>query len=338
MTAPSAGKVRVGVDIGGTFTDFIVLAQDSGRFRIGKRLTTPGDPSRAVLDGLADILQQQALQPGDVSVVVHATTLVTNTVIERTGAAVGLIATQGCRDVLEIGTESRYDLYDLFLRMPEPLVPRYLRKTIEERLGPGGVVLRPLARASAERAIRELLDEGVEAIAVALLHSYADPVHELQVLDLVREQSATIPVTLSSALIPEIREYERTLAAVMNAYVQPKVRDYIARLTAGLELLGVGAPLYVMQSNGGLTIPDRVVESPVGIIESGPAAGAVIATYAGRGNRIGAAGLRSTWAARPRRRASSRRARRRSPSISRSRGSSVSKRGADSRYASRRSN
>ena len=274
--------VRVGVDIGGTFTDFIVLSESSGEFYIGKRLTTPDDPSRAVLEGLQDLMQRHELQPERLAVVVHATTLVTNTVIERTGAKIGLITTQGIRDVLEIGPESRYDLYDLFLRAPEVLVPRRLRKTVEERIGPGGVVSTPASDASIEAAVRELLEAGVEAIAVCLLHSYANPSHEQRVLEIVRGLNPDIPVTLSSSLLPEIREFERMVATAINAYVQPKVHGYLARLTTGLQRMGINAPLYIMQSSGGLTIPAQVTAAPVTIIESGPAAGAVYASYFGR--------------------------------------------------------
>ena len=281
-TGANSGLVRIGVDIGGTFTDFIVLSGSTGAFVIGKRLTTPADPSEAVLSGLADLMHRHALRPEQLEVVVHATTLVTNTVIERTGAKTGLITTHGFRDVLEIGTESRYDLYDLFLRAPDVIVPRHLRKTVEERVGPGGTVLVPASDDSIRAVIGELLDASVEAIAVCLLHAYANPAHERRVLALVEEMAPGLPVTLSSALLPEIREYERMVATAINAYVQPKVRGYLGALTAGLERMGIAAPLYIMQSSGGLTVPSQVAEAPVAIIESGPAAGAVYASYFGR--------------------------------------------------------
>jgi len=274
--------MKVGVDIGGTFTDFVLTTEAQGRLVIGKRLTTPEDPSRAVLDGLHELLERVGRPPGDLEVVIHATTLVTNTVIERTGAKVGLITTAGFRDVLEIGNELRYDLYDLFMRMPEPLVPRWLRRGVGERTAPDGTILAAVDPADAQAVIRGMIADGVEAVAVCLLHSYANPAGERAVREAARAVDPDLPVTLSSELLPEIREFERTLATVINAYVQPRIRGYVGRLTQGLAALGIPAPLYIMQSSGGLTTAEQAAHAPVAINESGPAAGAICAAHIGR--------------------------------------------------------
>ena len=278
--APGA-RVRVGIDIGGTFTDFVLTGRDKARILIGKRLTSSEDPSAAVLAGLSELLQRVDCHPADLDVVIHATTLVTNTVIERTGACVGLITTQGFRDVLEIGNELRYDLYDLFMRMPEPLVPRYLRMGVSERTTANGGVLHPLDEVKAQQLVREMRAAGAEAIAVSLLHSYANSANEQAMRRAIETVDPQMPVTLSSELLPEIREYERTLASVINAYVQPKIRSYASRLSAGLRELGVRAPLYIMQSSGGLTTVMQAGRAPAALIESGPAAGAICAARVG---------------------------------------------------------
>ncbi|MES2999496.1 MAG: hydantoinase/oxoprolinase family protein [Pseudomonadota bacterium] len=278
----AAPRLQVGIDIGGTFTDFALLAQPGDRLLIGKRLTTPSNPAVGLLQGLQDLLKEHSLQPRDVEFVVHATTLVTNTVLERNGAKVGLLATEGFRDILESGTEHRFDIYDLMIRLPEPLVPRRLRLPIEERVAVDGAVLRKLSKESVVRAAEIFKTEGVEAIAVSLLHSYANPAHEQEIAGLLEDLLPGVPVTLSSQLLPEIREYERTLTTVINAYVQPRVRDYLQKLKDALAELGVATPLYVMHSAGGLMSASQASRKPIWINESGPAAGALCAAHFGR--------------------------------------------------------
>ena len=274
--------VHVGVDVGGTFTDLVLVDKRRNRIFTGKLLTTASDPSVAMLEGIDRILKDADINISEVEGVVHGTTLVTNTVIERKGAKVGLLTTRGFRDVAEMGREIRYDLYDLFLEKPEPLVPRYLRREVDERVGPDGEILKPFDVDGFKVELQYLLDQNVEAIAICLLHAYRNPAHERLARDLIQAQCPHIPVTLSSDVAPEIREYERGNTAVVNAYVQPLMKDYLARLASELNQKGMQGSLAVMLSGGGITTVEHAQRQPVHLIESGPAAGATAACiYAG---------------------------------------------------------
>jgi N-methylhydantoinase A len=269
----------LGSDIGGTFTDFALLDESSGEIRIHKRLTTPSDPSAAVAAGIA-AFDAQRLR--DVGTHVHGTTLVINAVIERKGARTGLITTSGFRDVLAIGREKRYDAYDLRISFPEPLVPRQRRMEIRERLHASGRVLEALDAASVRAALSALLEQGIESLAVSLLHAYRNPAHELAVRAIVAEMAPDLPVSLSSRVLPEINEFERTSTTVVNAYTQPITRRYVDRLAERQREAGIGGELFLMRSSGGVTSAAVAREFPVQVIESGPAAGALGAAHYAR--------------------------------------------------------
>jgi N-methylhydantoinase A len=272
-------RYRVGVDIGGTFTDIFLLAEESGAVAIGKVLTTPHDPAVAVLNGLRDLLREQGIAPAAVHHLVHGTTLITNAIIERKGAKTGLITTKGFRDALEIGRERRYDIYDISLENPEPLVPRFLRREVTERLDNTGNVLTPLDPDEALAVIRGLVNDGVEALAVCLLHSFRNPVHELLIKKLVADHFPYLACSVSCEVIPEIREYERTSTTVANVYVKSLAQRYLHKLNADLRALGVSRDIFIMLSNGGITSCDVAGEYPIRLIESGPAAGALAASF-----------------------------------------------------------
>ncbi len=279
MTQVPGKTTRIGVDVGGTFTDFVMVDEARDLIFTGKRLTTPGDPSVAIIEGTERLLNEAGTKIGAVDSIVHGTTLVTNTVIERKGARVGLITTKGFRDSLEMGGEIRYDLYDLFLERPEPLAPRYLRVEVDERIDAEGKVLRPLSRDDVRAAAEKLLREGVEAVAVCFLHSYRNDSHERLAREVMQEMAPGLPMCISSEVAPEIREYERASTAVANAYVLPLMRDYLARLETRLREMGLNGTLYVMLSGGGITTIQSAQQFPIRLIESGPAAGAMGATF-----------------------------------------------------------
>jgi N-methylhydantoinase A len=275
-------SARLGVDVGGTFTDLVVVDESTGSLRVGKVLTTPKDPAHAVEAGIAALLAETGVAVADVRAVVHGTTLATNALIERKGARTALLTTAGFRDAVEIRHEGRHDMYDLFIEPPAPLVPRHLRREIPERLLADGTVLRPLDEAAARRVIRGLLDEGVEAVAICLLHAYVNPAHERRLAEIARELSPTLPVCCSSEVVPEIREYERSSTTAANAYVGPMVARYVADLEARLAERGVPGQLYIMQSSGGIALPATARRLPIRLVESGPAAGALAAAQAAR--------------------------------------------------------
>jgi N-methylhydantoinase A len=271
----SAGAARLGVDIGGTFTDLALAA--GGRLHTLKVLTTHEAPERAVLAGLDAILAEAALPPAAIGVTIHGTTLATNALIERKGALTALVTTEGFRDTLEIGTESRFEQYDLFLDKPPPLVPRRLRLPVPERLAADGRVLLPLDAASVEALVPRLRDEGVEAIAIGFLHSFVNPAHEEQAAEILERALPGVPVTLSCRVSPEMREYERFSTACANAYVQPRIAAYLGRLEQALRARGLAGPLYLMLSGGGITDVATAARFPIRLVESGPAGGAVFA-------------------------------------------------------------
>ena len=271
---------RIGVDVGGTFTDFVLHDPARNLVATGKRLTTPDDPSEAIVAGIARLLEETGLKPGDLHSIVHGTTLVTNTIIERTGCKVGLLTTDGFRDSIEIGRETRYDLYDLFLEAPPTLVPRHLRLEVPERLDVQGNILLPLDEAALIVAARQLVEvEKVEALAIGFLHAWRDPRHERRAAEVIRGLYPDLPMTLSSAVAPEIREFERISTACANAYVQPRMQRYLAKLEASLAAMGVTGALYVMLSGGGIASVQEAKDYPIRLIESGPAAGAMAASW-----------------------------------------------------------
>ena len=269
------------VDIGGTFTDLLLLDLDRERSHAGKVLTT-ADPAIGVLRGTRALLAQAGVAPETVARVIHGTTLVTNALIERRGARTALLTTAGFRDALEIGTEGRYDIYDLGLVKPEPLVERRLRLEVPERMNAAGAVLRPLEVAALERICAVLREQAIEAVAVCYLHSYANPAHEAATAEVLRERLPDLPVTLSHRVAPALREYQRTSTAVANAYVQPLAAGYLRRLQEGLGAAGIGAPLHVMLSNGGTATVDTAADFPIRLVESGPAGGALAGAFWGR--------------------------------------------------------
>lgn len=269
--------LRLAVDIGGTFTDIVL--ETAERRLTWKLLTTPAAPEEAVVEGSRHVLKEAGARFADIGVFLHGTTLATNALIERKGAKTALIATEGFRDVIEIADEGRYDQYDVFIDKPKQLVPRALRFTVPERLDVHGVVRLPLDEAAVRAMARRLLDEGVEAVAIALIHSYANGAHEARIRDILAEMAPELAVTLSSEVCPEMREYERTSTAIANAYVQPMMAGYLTRLERRFAEEGFTAPIQLMTSGGALTTLDTAARFPVRLIESGPAGGAILAAH-----------------------------------------------------------
>ena len=281
----SGDRFRVGLDIGGTFTDFVLLDRESGEIRLHKCLTTPEDPASGSIDGLGELLAEAGLKMADLDALVHGTTLVTNTLIERRGARVGLLTTQGFRDILEMGTEQRYDIHDLFLKFPEPLVPRGLRREVDERISRDGDVVIPLDLEQARAEVGRLVESEVEAIAVCLLHSYKNPAHEAALGRLIAAEHPGLAVSLSSAVQPELREYDRVSTTVANAYVQPLMARYVRRLVHALDERGFRGRFHLMHSSGGLVAPGAAEAFPVRFLESGPAGGGMATAYFGSRRR-----------------------------------------------------
>ena len=277
----SRGSYRVGLDIGGTFTDLVLLDEATGGLRLHKILTTPEDPARAALAGLEEICAAAGVAVSDVTVLVHGTTLVTNAIIERRGARTALLTTRGFRDILEMGKEQRYDIYDLFLRFPDPLVSRRHRLEIDERTAADGEVLTPLDRGGLRRLAERLAADGVEAVAVSFLHAYRNPANERAALEVIREAAPRLAVSLSSDVVPEIREYERTCTTVCNAYVQPLLDRYVGRLESTLSERGFTGRFTLMQSTGGAAAPETARRFPIRLLESGPAGGALVSAFFG---------------------------------------------------------
>ncbi len=274
------GSVRLAADIGGTFTDVVLEVAAAGaeplRFT-AKVLTTPRAPADAVLEGVEVVLAAGGIDATDVDLVVHGTTLATNALIERRGATTALLTTEGFRDSVAMAHENRFEQYDLAMQRPEPLVPRHLRLGVPERLAADGEVLIPLDTAAVRRLIPTLQANDVTSVAVGFLHSFVEPSHERQVRDVLAEELPEVSVTLSSDVCPEIREYERLSTACANAYVQPLMATYLSDLDRRLAKLGISAPLLLMLSNGGLCTLETAITAPVGLIESGPAGGALLA-------------------------------------------------------------
>ena len=275
----SGQAYTLAIDIGGTFTDVVLRDQVSGNLDVAKVLTQYPDPSVGVLEGAKQVLDK--IDPQAISRAIHGTTLVTNTLIERKGAKVGLITTAGFRDALEIGREGRYDIYDLFLKLPEPLVERRLRLEVRERLYARGEVMTPLNEDDVVEACRVFKCENIESVAVVFLHAYVNPEHERQAAEIVRRQLPGVSLSVSHEVAAELREFERTSTTVANAYVQPLVQEYLSGLEGGLQKLGVEAPLHIMLSNGGSCAVDTAMRFPVRLVESGPCGGALAAAHYG---------------------------------------------------------
>ncbi|MCY3987329.1 MAG: hydantoinase/oxoprolinase family protein, partial [Gammaproteobacteria bacterium] len=269
MTEP----LRVGVDIGGTFTDLVMIDSRNGAVFNEKVLTTPQDPSIGALEGLKKILGRNGARPDQVGHLIHGTTLVANAIIERRGARVALVATAGFRDILEIGTEWRYDTYDLFMELPRPLVPRHLRFEVPERMGPRGEVIQALDEEAARATAREIASAGVDAVAISLLHGFRNPAHERRIREIILGEAPDLAVCISSEVMPEIGEYERTCTTVCNAYVLPVFDRYLNRLNSGLRRMGIDKDLYLLLSDGGTVHQSTAASHPIRLVQSGPAGG-----------------------------------------------------------------
>jgi N-methylhydantoinase A len=278
MPAP----LSLGIDIGGTFTDTVIFDPSTGQGRIGKVSTTPDDPAEGAVDGVQRLLAAHDIAPARIGRVVHATTLFTNALIERKGARTGLLTTAGFRDTLEIGRERKYELYDLFIEMPRPLVKRAWRREVTERLAPDGAVEAPLDVTALLGEAAALVADGVESLAVVFLHAYANPVHERMAAEALAQRFPGLSVSLSSDIAPEIREYPRASTTVANAYVRPLAERYLDRLETRLGGLGITCGCFLMLSSGGLTHVAEAKRAPVQLLESGPAAGALAGAWFGR--------------------------------------------------------
>jgi N-methylhydantoinase A len=273
-------SARLAVDIGGTFTDLAL--EHGGRRVTAKVLTTPEAPERGVMAGVRTILGQAGLAPSDIAILIHGTTLATNAVIERKGARTALVTTQGFRDVLAMGNESRYDQYDLNIVLPEPLVPRHLRLPVAERLDNTGRVLLPLDEAGVRALVPVLKRHAVESIAVGFLHSFVNPAHEKRAAEILAAELPGVPVSLSCEVSPEMREWERFSTTAANAYVQPLMARYLTKLAEELKGMGLSAPVFLMLSGGGLTTIETACRFPIRLVESGPAGGAIFSAHVAR--------------------------------------------------------
>jgi N-methylhydantoinase A len=269
--------IRLGVDIGGTFTD-VVLESGQKSFST-KVLTTYAAPEDAIIDGLHQVCEKAGIAPSDIGQIIHGTTLATNALIERRGAKTALITTEGFRDVIEMRTESRFEQYDLNLELPEPLLPRQMRFTLSERVNAKGEVMVGLDRAEVEALAERIGRTGVESIAVGLIHSYLNPAHEELVRDVLAEKLPEVSVSISSEVSPQMREYERFNTVVANAYIKPLMASYLGRLEQRLQDEGVRCRIFLMHSGGGIISIGNAAAFPVRLVESGPAGGAVFAAH-----------------------------------------------------------
>ena len=267
--------VRLAVDVGGTFTDVVLKTPQTQT--TAKVLTTTSTPEEAVIAGAKEVFASAGIDPASVDLVLHGTTLATNAILERKGAVTALITTEGFRDVLEIGYETRYDQYNIFLEKVTPLVPRDRRLCLSERIDINGEVILELDESAIPGLVPDLTAAGVESIAIGFLHSYANPTHEQTVARVLSNLMPDVPITLSSEICPEIREYERLSTASANAYVRPAMEGYLSRLEIGLQALGLTCPVRLMTSSGGLTTLEAAKQQPIRLVESGPAGGAILA-------------------------------------------------------------
>ena len=275
---------RVGVDIGGTFTD--VALEHAGGVATCKVLTNYAQPEQAIIDGIKIAADKAGIPLTDIAQVIHGTTLVTNALIQRRGAKLAFITTEGFRDVIEMRSENRFEQYDLNLTLPKPMVPREHRLTLHERMGPGGEVLLPLDPNEVDAMVATILAGDYEAVAIGLMHSYANDTHEQQMAQALRAAAPDLSISISSVISPQMRELPRFNTVIANAYVQPQVADYLGRLVARLDDIGVAAPVFMLHSGGGLMSVDVAVEQPVRLLESGPAGGAIFAADFARGHGL----------------------------------------------------
>ena len=271
-------RARLGVDIGGTFTDVVLETADGARHST-KVLTTYAAPEDAIVEGMHRVCGAAGIAPDAIGQIIHGTTLATNALIERRGARTALVTTEGFRDVIEMRTDSRFEQYDLNLVLPEPLLPRQRRFTLRERITANGAVAIPLDRAEVEAVADRLADAEIESVAVGLLHSYLDPAHERMVREVLAERLPGVAVSLSSDVSPQMREYERFNTTVANAYIKPLMASYLGRLEARLAAEGAACPVFLMHSGGGIMSVDDAAAFPVRLVESGPAGGAVFAAH-----------------------------------------------------------
>ena len=269
---------RLAVDIGGTFTD-VVLELATGQRVTRKLLTTYDHPGNAVLAGIKDAITYAAIKPSEIDLIIHGTTLATNALIERRGANTALLTTEGHRDALEMAHEDRFEQYDINIDRPTPLVPRYLRLPITERMDRDGNILIPLDEQSVLRSIEVLEQHNVESVAIGYLHAYLNPAHEQRTAELLIENCPDLSISLASEVAPEIREFERLSTACANAYVRPLMAQYLSRLASELQTEGFSCPFLLMTSGGGLTTLETAVKFPIRLVESGPAGGAILAQH-----------------------------------------------------------
>lgn len=272
-----SSSVRLGVDIGGTFTD-VVLEKDGDQFST-KVLTTYAAPENAIIDGMHQVCAKAGIQPSAIDQIIHGTTLATNALIERRGAKTALITTEGFRDVIEMRTESRFEQYDLNLNLPDPLLPRHMRFTVPGRVDANGEILVDLDRSDVEAVVEKIGQAGFDSVAVGLIHSYLNPAHEELVRDVLAEKLPDIAVSISSEVSPQMREYERFNTVVANAYIKPLMASYLGRLEDRLRDEGVRCRIFLMHSGGGIISIQNAADFPVRLVESGPAGGAVFAAH-----------------------------------------------------------
>ncbi|MBT3142312.1 hydantoinase/oxoprolinase family protein [Phaeobacter gallaeciensis] len=272
-----AGSIRMGVDIGGTFTD--VVLEKAGEQCSVKVLTTYAAPENAIIDGMHKVCTKAGVAPSEIEQIIHGTTLATNALIERRGAKTALITTEGFRDVIEMRTESRFEQYDLNLNLPDPLLPRQMRFTVPGRVNAKGEILVELERADVEALVERIAEAGFESVAVGLIHSYLNPKHELLVREVLAEKLPDISVSISSEVSPQMREYERFNTVVANAYIKPLMASYLGRLEDRLRGEGVQCRIFLMHSGGGIISIQNAADFPVRLVESGPAGGAVFAAH-----------------------------------------------------------
>ena len=273
---------QLGIDIGGTFTDVVLLDESNDKLYFGKTLTTYGDPTDGIVNGIKQVLTDNQVSGKDVRRILHGTTLVTNAIIERKGAKTGLITTAGFEDVLEIGRELRYDIYDLNIQMPKPLVPRNLRVGVTERVDKKGTIVTDIDKDELKSSVQKLIDQGVEAIAVCYMFGFMNPDHEKLTADYIQKHFPDIYVSISSEIMPEIREYERASATTMNAYVQPLTHTYLSRLESRLQEMDISGVINIMLSSGRLTTIEGAKKSPIHLLESGPAGGTMAGVFVGK--------------------------------------------------------
>ncbi len=273
------GGYRLGVDTGGTFTDLCVLDESSGDILVTKVPSTPSNPALAVINGIRRLIEKKGVTPEKVRFLIHGTTVATNALLEHKGAKTALLTTEGFEDVLHIGRQNRPKLYDFWARRPKPLVPRQFRYGIPERILYTGEIFKPLHEPKVVATIRKIKKRGVQSIAVSLIHSYANPVHEQEIKSLISKIFPEAYVTVSSEVLPEFREYERTSTICINAYVMPRVTDYVADLERALKDMRIASDLYIMQSNGGVITARMARQMSARTVLSGPAGGALTGVF-----------------------------------------------------------